>query len=201
MPRTMSRSTIDWWISGSSTGRRASRTSASAGHWVDSRRISTTGVGRIPVMTAADLTPDEFAAAVAAVTTAFGDPTRREIYLFVRDPSRRRRNGGGGRRAVRAPPERRPPPPREARRPAATSTSSSSGTNRPGRPSKRYRTSADDTHLAFPPRRDDLLGTLLARALERLPVDEARTSSPKKSATSTGARSRRAWSRPKATAR
>ena len=35
-------------------------------------------------MTAADLTPDEFAAAVAAVTTAFGDPTRRDIYLFVR---------------------------------------------------------------------------------------------------------------------
>ena len=35
-------------------------------------------------MTTADLTPDEFAAAVAAVTTAFGDPTRRDIYLFVR---------------------------------------------------------------------------------------------------------------------
>jgi predicted ArsR family transcriptional regulator len=27
--------------------------------------------------------------------------------------------------------------------------------------------------LAFPPRRDDLLATLLARALERLPIDEA----------------------------
>ena len=43
-----------------------------------------------------------------------------------------------------------------------------------GRPSKRYRASADDSHLAFPPRRDDLLATLLARALERLPVEEAR---------------------------
>ena len=31
------------------------------------------------------LTPDEFNAAVAAVTNAFGDPTRREIYLAVRD--------------------------------------------------------------------------------------------------------------------
>ena len=30
-----------------------------------------------------------------------------------------------------------------------------------------------DNHLAFPPRRDDLLGTLLARALERLSTDEA----------------------------
>ena len=43
-----------------------------------------------------------------------------------------------------------------------------------GRPSKRYRAAADDNHLVFPPQRDDLLATLLARALERLPVDEAR---------------------------
>jgi predicted ArsR family transcriptional regulator len=35
-------------------------------------------------VTAADLSPDEFAAAVIAVTSAFGDPTRRDIYLFVR---------------------------------------------------------------------------------------------------------------------
>ena len=31
------------------------------------------------------LTDTEFSAAVAAVTSAFGDPTRRQIYLFVRD--------------------------------------------------------------------------------------------------------------------
>ncbi len=35
-------------------------------------------------MASADLTPDEFSAAVSAVTNAFGDPTRRDIYLFVR---------------------------------------------------------------------------------------------------------------------
>ena len=34
------------------------------------------------------LTPDEFNAAVVAVTNAFGDPTRREIYLAVRDAPR-----------------------------------------------------------------------------------------------------------------
>src|SRR3989440_12169926 len=28
--------------------------------------------------------PDDFSAAVAAVTSAFGDPTRRQIYLFTR---------------------------------------------------------------------------------------------------------------------
>ena len=32
-----------------------------------------------------ELSPDEFNAAVAAVTSAFGDPTRREIYLFARE--------------------------------------------------------------------------------------------------------------------
>jgi len=32
-----------------------------------------------------------------------------------------------------------------------------------------------DTNLSFPPRRDDLLGILLARALERLPREEAKT--------------------------
>src|SRR3546814_5600180 len=29
------------------------------------------------------LTPTEFSSAVTAITSAFGDPTRREIYLFV----------------------------------------------------------------------------------------------------------------------
>src|SRR2546421_11927455 len=31
------------------------------------------------------LSPTEFSSAVTAITAAFGDPTRREIYLFVRD--------------------------------------------------------------------------------------------------------------------
>src|ERR671911_639501 len=42
-----------------------------------------------------------------------------------------------------------------------------------GRPSKRYRAGELDTSLNFPPRRDDLLATLLARALEMLDPDEA----------------------------
>jgi predicted ArsR family transcriptional regulator len=120
---------------------------------------------------APELTPDEFGAAVAAVTSAFGDPTRRDIYLFVRasegataaeiatqfdlHPNVARHHleklAAGGYLDVEL-----------ARHESA------------GRPSKRYRVSAHDTHLAFPPRRDDLLGTLLARALDRLPVEEAR---------------------------
>jgi predicted ArsR family transcriptional regulator len=119
-----------------------------------------------------ELSPDDFAAAVTAVTTAFGDPTRRDIYLFVRartegataaevadgfalHPNVARHHleklAGGGYLDVDL-----------ARHESA------------GRPSKRYRASADESQLAFPPRRDQLLATLLARALERLPVEEAR---------------------------
>ena len=31
------------------------------------------------------LSPTEFASEVTAITSAFGDPTRRDIYLYVRD--------------------------------------------------------------------------------------------------------------------
>ncbi len=124
-------------------------------------------------MASADLSPDEFAAAVVAVTSAFGDPTRRDIYLFVRaapqgvkaaevadhfdlHPNVARHHleklAGGGYVDVEL-----------ARHESA------------GRPSKRYRVAKNDTHLSFPPRRDDLLATLLARALERLPIEEARS--------------------------
>ena len=49
-------------------------------------RISTTDVGRIPDMPAEPaLDADEFSAAVSAVTSAFGDPTRRDIYLAIRE--------------------------------------------------------------------------------------------------------------------
>ena len=40
---------------------------------------------------------------------------------------------------------------------------------------KRYRVSEHDHSLNFPPRRDDLLGTLLARALQMLSPDQAET--------------------------
>ncbi len=31
------------------------------------------------------LSPTDFASAVSAITSAFGDPTRRDIYLFVHE--------------------------------------------------------------------------------------------------------------------
>jgi predicted ArsR family transcriptional regulator len=124
-------------------------------------------------MTAAPLSPDEFAAAVSAVTNAFGDPTRRDIYLLAREAAP---DGGVTANEVAEHFGLHPNVARHhleklaaggyvrvelARHEAA------------GRPSKRYCATATDTHLNFPPRRDDLLGTLLARAIEKLPIDEA----------------------------
>src|SRR5215211_5941609 len=94
------------------------------------------------------LSGDEFSAAVSAVTSAFGDPTRRDIYLFVR----------AGADGVTA---------------AGYLTVELARHETAGRPSKRYRAGELDTSLNFPPRRDDLLATLLARSLELLDPDQA----------------------------
>lgn len=120
---------------------------------------------------APDFSADEFAAAVAAVTAAFGDPTRREIYLYVRSVA------DGVRAADVA--ERFALHPNVARHHLEKLASGGYlevelvKHSTAGRPSKRYRAAGHDTGLRFPPRRDDLLGTLLARAIERLPVREA----------------------------
>ncbi|MDQ1467964.1 MAG: hypothetical protein QOH10_2379 [Actinomycetota bacterium] len=123
-------------------------------------------------MTSAALSPDEFGAAVAAVTSAFGDPTRRDIYVLVRAHP-------AGLRAAEVALEFSLHP-NVARHHLEKLASGGyllvelSRNESAGRPSKIYRAAALDTHLNFPPRRDDLLGTLLARALERLPRDEAK---------------------------
>jgi predicted ArsR family transcriptional regulator len=118
------------------------------------------------------LTSEEFNSVVSAVTNAFGDPTRREIYLFARasaagvtagevaghfelHPNVARHHleklTGGGYLVVQI-----------GRAPA------DGGTRAAGRPSKRYVSSALDAALSLPPRHDDLLGGLLASALDTL---------------------------------
>src|SRR4051794_28720402 len=118
------------------------------------------------------LSPTEFSSAVTAITSAFGDPTRRDIYLFVRDAGRSVTAGeiaerfelhpnvarhhleklaGGGYVEVRI--ER-----------------TDGGV---GRPSKRYRVTDDHMNLEFPLRHDDLMVTLLGRALALLPRGDA----------------------------
>jgi predicted ArsR family transcriptional regulator len=122
-------------------------------------------------VTTGDLSPDEFAAAVVAVTSAFGDPTRRDIYLFARSAP-----DGVKAAEVADQFDLHPNVARHHLEKLASGGYLEVELDRhasAGRPSKRYRVAAHDSMLAFPPRRDDLLATLLARALERLPIDEA----------------------------
>ncbi|MGQ0615848.1 MAG: helix-turn-helix transcriptional regulator [Acidimicrobiia bacterium] len=124
-------------------------------------------------MDRAPLSPTEFSSAVTAITSAFGDPTRRDIYLFVRDADRAVTAGevaeqfelhpnvarhhldklaGGGYMGVAVP------------RAAGAGA---------GRPSKRYQVHADSMAIELPVRHDDLLVSLLGKALAMLPRERA----------------------------
>jgi predicted ArsR family transcriptional regulator len=117
------------------------------------------------------LTGDEFSAAVAAVTSAFGDPTRRDIFLFVRGAD----DGVTAAEAAEAFELHANVARHHLEKLAAGGylTVALSRQESAGRPSKRYRATEDESRLTFPPRRDDLLATLLARALVLLPPDAA----------------------------
>lgn len=125
-------------------------------------------------MTRETLSPTEFASAVTAITSAFGDPTRRQIYLFAHEhdegvtasevaehfdlhPNVARHHldklAAGGHLEV--------------------SVGRAPGSPGAGRPSKRYRTHGDAVELDLPVRHDDVLITLLGRALAMLPPDQA----------------------------
>jgi predicted ArsR family transcriptional regulator len=116
---------------------------------------------------ATDLSSTQFSSLVTAITSAFGDPTRRGIYLYVRGldhgatatdvaahfdlhPNVARHHldklAGGGYLCI------------EVQR-------STSGA---GRPSKHYLASPDSGSLELSLRHDDVLITLLGRALEAL---------------------------------
>lgn len=120
----------------------------------------------------AGLTPNTFTATVSAITNAFGDPTRRGIYLFARDEA-------DGVTATQVA-ERFGLHPNVARhhldKLAAggyleVSVERPSGAGA-GRPSKRYRSGAD-VDLEVPVRSDDLVLSLLGKALALLPGDAA----------------------------
>jgi predicted ArsR family transcriptional regulator len=125
----------------------------------------------------AGLDHDEFSAAVTSVTSAFGDPTRRDIYLLIRDstvgvtagevaehfelhPNVARHHleklTGGGYLFVEI-----------ARAPDDGSARAA------GRPSKRYHAGPLEATLALPLKHDDLLGGLLAGALDALGPEQA----------------------------
>jgi len=121
----------------------------------------------------APLTPAEFGAAVTAITNAFGDPTRRDIYLYARE-------GVDGVTAAGAA-ERFDLHPNVARHhldKLASGGYLEVAVERPegataGRPSKHYRVSDPGQPLELPVRQDTVLIGLLGRTLALLPSDQA----------------------------
>lgn len=124
------------------------------------------------------LTPTEFSSAVTAITSAFGDPTRRQIYLFVRDHSELD-DGPGGVTAGEVADvfALHPNVARHHLDKLASGGYVEVATGRSGvgagRPSKRYRVTAPDMALELPLRQDELIVSLLGRALSLLPADAA----------------------------
>jgi len=122
-----------------------------------------------------------FAAAVAAVTSAFGDPTRREIFLYVRSRPGATVTEVAGRFSLH---------PNVARHhldrlaaggylqvAAGQAGPKEAGPGRPergaGRPAKRYLPVGDDPTIELLTRRDDLLVRLLQEALALLGPETA----------------------------
>lgn len=124
-------------------------------------------------MDVAPLSPTEFASAVTAITAAFGDPTRRDIYLFVHE-----HDGSGEGVTAAEVAERFDLHPNVARHHLdklaggghlTVRTGRIPGSPSAGRPSKRYHTVNDGVGLDLPVRHDGLLVSLLGRALAELP--------------------------------
>lgn len=123
-------------------------------------------------MERSSLSPAEFASTVTAITSAFGDPTRRGIYLFAHESP----NGVTAAEAAR----RFDLHPNVARhhldklasgRYLEVAASKPSGGA--GRPSKRYRATEARVALEVAVRHDDILVTLLGRALAMLGPEAA----------------------------
>jgi predicted ArsR family transcriptional regulator len=132
-------------------------------------------VAREPEPTLADraLSDDEFAAEVIAVTSAFGDPTRREVYLFAREREVGVTASEVGERFGLHPNVARHHLDKLAGGGYLDVTVERTDGGGAGRPSKRYRVQDAGLRLQLPSRRDDLLITLLGRALALLPPHEA----------------------------
>src|SRR3954447_15531305 len=117
-----------------------------------------------------------FTATVSAITDAFGDPTRRRIYLYVRDQGA---DDGVTAAAVATEVGVHPNVARHHLDKLAAGGYLEVRTGRvvgggAGRPSKRYHAVADAI-TDFPVRSDDLVLSLLGRALEQLsPTDAER---------------------------
>ena len=119
-----------------------------------------------------------FTAAVSAITDAFGDPTRRRVYLFVRDDG----SAGSGVTAAACAAEVGVHP-NVARHHLdklaaggyieVVSRALDDASRKAGRPSKHYVAVHTHHDAEFPVHSDELVLALLGRALARLPHHEA----------------------------
>ena len=120
------------------------------------------------------LSPTDFASAVSAITSAFGDPTRRDIYLFVHEHADGVTAGEVAQRfELHANVARHHLDKLAAGGHLDVTVGRSPGAAGAGRPSKRYRSHTDTVAVDLPVRHDDVVITLLGRALARLPEAEA----------------------------
>jgi predicted ArsR family transcriptional regulator len=130
-----------------------------------------------------ELSPTDFASAVTAITSAFGDPTRRDIYLFAHQPGGAPSDLPSEGVTAAEVAERFELHPNVARhhldKLAAGGyleiTLDRVANGGAGRPSKRYRPTAPRVAIGVPVRHDDVLITLLGRALALLPPVQAET--------------------------
>ena len=125
-------------------------------------------------------TSPSFTATVSAITDAFGDPTRRSIYLYAKEHSGADSTGVtasmvAAEVGVHANVARHHLDKLAAGGYLEVVSGKVAGAGA-GRPSKRYVVVGDSLRMSdvdFPVRSDDLLLSLLGRALDRLPSDEA----------------------------
>jgi predicted ArsR family transcriptional regulator len=120
----------------------------------------------------AQLSPTEFASAVTAITSAFGDPTRREIYLFAHGSDDGvTASEVADRFALHANVARHHLDKLAAGGYLEITTARSAGGA--GRPSKRYRAIDAEVTLDVAVKHDDVLVQLLGRALAELGPERA----------------------------
>lgn len=117
------------------------------------------------------LNATDFASAVSAITSAFGDPTRREIYLFVHaQPDGVTASEVAERFELHANVARHHLDKLTAGGYLETTMARPSGA---GRPSKRYRVVHDAMPFEVPVRHDDVIISLLGKALAALGTERA----------------------------
>lgn len=119
------------------------------------------------------MTPKAFTATVSAMTSAFGDPTRRAIYLHAREHKEGVTAVEVARKfELHANVARHHLDKLAAGGYLEVTIERASGTG-VGRPSKHYRVTSTEAEFDFPVRTDDLVLTLLGKALAALPPDTA----------------------------